>query len=424
MKKKLISSIVLFILLLLNNLLAENIFRNGSLSGHVYKYNTDIPIENVQVYFQEYETYTDENGYFEITSISAGTYTIFTESDYYFSSETPDVIISNGENSVLDIELLWSEIEVDPTCFMVNLPHGSILDEVLILTNDGPGELLFNCSFEETARSNGERPVEVSFCPEVGVVDPYGGQAVVIVTFDGTNFVYGESFMGNIYIENNSNYQRGDDYIIPVTGSYGYEPYPNPATNGQPVGEDISVDVEELSWQAPLYGVPPTLYYLTLSDHENLTNPILNDIELYETAYNLDYIHLDYNTNYWVEVVTSFVNPNTGEQFNGPALLWNFWTEEWVDINNNDIIKDISFLQNHPNPFKPAVAGRSPSTTISFALSHPKYVELVIYNIRGQQIRTLVNENYTAGTHSILWNGRDDMDQFRVRDLSLSVESG
>jgi hypothetical protein len=57
--------------------------------------------------------------------------------------------------------------------------------------------------------------------------------------------------------------------------------------------------------------------------------------------------------------------------------------------------------QNHPNPFNPI-------TLISYSLPRPLHVELKIYNLRGEMIRTLVNEDQTGGAHVAIWNGCDD----------------
>ena len=57
-------------------------------------------------------------------------------------------------------------------------------------------------------------------------------------------------------------------------------------------------------------------------------------------------------------------------------------------------------LGNYPNPF-------NPSTTIQFSLSATGRAELDIYNMLGQKIRSLVSERLEAGTHSVVWNGRD-----------------
>jgi len=57
--------------------------------------------------------------------------------------------------------------------------------------------------------------------------------------------------------------------------------------------------------------------------------------------------------------------------------------------------------QNYPNPFNPL-------TTISFALPQAARVHLAIYTVNGRLVRTLLNEERTAGNHSVTWLGRDD----------------
>ena len=55
---------------------------------------------------------------------------------------------------------------------------------------------------------------------------------------------------------------------------------------------------------------------------------------------------------------------------------------------------------NYPNPF-------NPSTQIRFGLPEASAVTLTIYNIRGQQVRTLVNGYLPAGYLTITWDGKD-----------------
>jgi flagellar hook assembly protein FlgD len=64
--------------------------------------------------------------------------------------------------------------------------------------------------------------------------------------------------------------------------------------------------------------------------------------------------------------------------------------------------------QNYPNPF-------NPQTTIVYAvpvydngLSDSRGVLLEVYNVAGQKIRTLVDEEQRPGEYSITWDGRDD----------------
>ena len=57
--------------------------------------------------------------------------------------------------------------------------------------------------------------------------------------------------------------------------------------------------------------------------------------------------------------------------------------------------------QNYPNPF-------NASTRITFGVPRAAPVELTIFNIRGQQVRTLASGQRPAGRHVLLWDGRDD----------------
>jgi len=50
-------------------------------------------------------------------------------------------------------------------------------------------------------------------------------------------------------------------------------------------------------------------------------------------------------------------------------------------------------------------------TQISYQLPKAGAVTLKVYNIRGQLVRTLVDEHEPAGHHSAIWNGMDDADQ-------------
>jgi M6 family metalloprotease-like protein len=61
---------------------------------------------------------------------------------------------------------------------------------------------------------------------------------------------------------------------------------------------------------------------------------------------------------------------------------------------------DFSLRQNYPNPF-------NPTTTITYSLPEAARVQLDIYNLKGQLVKTLVNGDEPAGMHSVVWDGRD-----------------
>ena len=58
-------------------------------------------------------------------------------------------------------------------------------------------------------------------------------------------------------------------------------------------------------------------------------------------------------------------------------------------------------LSNYPNPF-------NPSTTIEFSIQNDSQIELSIYNIKGQKIKTLVQNEFINGSHSIIWDSDDE----------------
>ena len=60
-----------------------------------------------------------------------------------------------------------------------------------------------------------------------------------------------------------------------------------------------------------------------------------------------------------------------------------------------------TLLNNYPNPF-------NPTTTIEFSLPLHGNVDIAIYNVMGQKVRELLSEHMNQGTHSLVWNGRDD----------------
>jgi flagellar hook assembly protein FlgD len=71
--------------------------------------------------------------------------------------------------------------------------------------------------------------------------------------------------------------------------------------------------------------------------------------------------------------------------------------------SSSDASKPITFTlkQNFPNPF-------NPSTMIEYSLDEPAPVRIEIFDIRGELVRTLVNEYQQSGVHTAAWNGKTD----------------
>jgi hypothetical protein len=71
-----------------------------------------------------------------------------------------------------------------------------------------------------------------------------------------------------------------------------------------------------------------------------------------------------------------------------------------VDDEDSIIPTEYSIKQNYPNPF-------NPTTRIEFSIPVSSDVQLVVYNILGQIVSSLISEQRSAGNHSIDWNAND-----------------
>lgn len=80
-----------------------------------------------------------------------------------------------------------------------------------------------------------------------------------------------------------------------------------------------------------------------------------------------------------------------------------YYCQPSSSISNELLIgsNNLQLFQNYPNPF-------NTQTEISFYISEKQNVLLEIFNIQGQKVKTLLNENLAKGKHSIIWNGKYD----------------
>jgi len=127
----------------------------------------------------------------------------------------------------------------------------------------------------------------------------------------------------------------------------------------------------------------------------------------------------DSNTGWCMNIDPSLLCPHTirreGEDWlgvsNETASAFRVDVELFEGIYGDEIVIDNGILKmgNYPNPF-------NPSTTINFSIPDDATVDLAIFNVKGQKVKTLVNGILPAGQHKVEWNGKDDNE--------ISVASG
>lgn len=84
-----------------------------------------------------------------------------------------------------------------------------------------------------------------------------------------------------------------------------------------------------------------------------------------------------------------------------PTIVVDLVGEANLVSNDDNIQQAITALKgNFPNPF-------NPSTEIAYSLKETGKVKIEIYNLKGQLVKTLVNDTMPQGDHTITWNGKD-----------------
>ena len=91
----------------------------------------------------------------------------------------------------------------------------------------------------------------------------------------------------------------------------------------------------------------------------------------------------------------------------GPGMWWVGMDSTKGIITSNPVNvagttpSEFSVTQNVPNPF-------NPTTIIEFQIPRPSHITLKIFNMLGEEIKTLAENNYPAGSHTLTWNGTDN----------------
>jgi hypothetical protein len=110
----------------------------------------------------------------------------------------------------------------------------------------------------------------------------------------------------------------------------------------------------------------------------------------------------------WNQVATTVDTlANTATAATSTFSTWALASATPTGIPDTDRIptpRAFALQQNFPNPF-------NPETTIRYTVPQAGPVRLVIYNIQGQEVSTLVNGVQSAGTYQVVWNGRNAQDR-------------
>lgn len=125
------------------------------------------------------------------------------------------------------------------------------------------------------------------------------------------------------------------------------------------------------------------------SDWIKINDTTINDKSVADTTINYQLIdtNVDYNITYAYKLEA--IENDSTSTFYGPI---------WIEINPP---KETQLFQNYPNPF-------IEKTWITFNLETSSNVNLSIYNLSDELVKTLINKNLSEGTYYSIWDGTND----------------
>jgi parallel beta-helix repeat protein len=147
-----------------------------------------------------------------------------------------------------------------------------------------------------------------------------------------------------------------------------------------------------LSWYVTTNPASKQTYSIEISTNKNLSNPIVyKNLSSFTKAVS----DLSAGTFYW-RVSASTVDGKSSNY--SKIATFTIKSVSAVDNKNNAIPKEFAVSQNYPNPF-------NPSTVINYALPKASLVSIKIYDVLGQEVKTLMNIERQAGNYTAQWNG-------------------
>ncbi len=362
------------------------------------------------------------------------------EIDYYLYAEDESGKTANhpfiGEpdpHSFVVGEAIPSELEVDPVSFEVELTIGETTAEILELSNVGGGVINYEIEIDIPVFAEDGRNISGSTI-ECSEDEFYAGETITW-TFTVYNASMDEEWLDEIYIDfpngvivnSSTNFVGGTagDLVTDNATGDGAEIHWTDNNGGWGNiyhGESASAEVN-VTIDLDFMGNIDITYEISGDDYGSEPHDISGDIELINAGELITWISLDTYSGSIASGETDIVNVffDTGDleiaDYDCALVITDDRREETIipvtltvidtEISDNEIENCAVLLGNYPNPFQS-------STTISFiAAEFRKDTEIIIYNLKGQKVKTLkcichVDANATESHSTITWDGKDE----------------
>ena len=187
-----------------------------------------------------------------------------------------------------------------------------------------------------------------------------------------------------------SNYSNTETFVVDP-GSNAIQPL-----IGGPNNVVVNTTAPTISWILRTEHSAEINSEIVIADNPDMVNAITID-NINDSRYDIS--DLQKGKSYFWKVRTK-TKDNIYSEFSGQGVFK--IGDNVTSVKNPSLVPDkFEVTQNYPNPF-------NPSTVIEYSIPNAEFVTVRIYNMLGQEIATLLNEEVTAGTYKLQWNGHDN----------------
>jgi|GEM_PF-1683660 len=140
-------------------------------------------------------------------------------------------------------------------------------------------------------------------------------------------------------------------------------------------------------------------YRIQIGQDSTFATQVMSFANIADTAFHVS--GLDSNVTYYWRVCG--IDKDSLVTWASDSAVWSFHVGIRVGVESGkNLPAEFSLAQNYPNPFNPI-------TTLKYGLPQDADVRLVIYDLAGRKVSTLVRKNQVAGWYQVHWNGTNDL---------------